>query len=392
MNKNKKMIGIVSAVIIILLAIIICGFLFLNQTEKTSGMDADNPGAIDLTGYQNSGDAVIKSASYIYTDDGKIGGYLVTVSSKGYSGNILMDITFDNTGNTVKSITIKDQKESQGYGDKITDNTFLSQFNGITAPVSLKGQVTADTSTANSDEVQTAETGSDSNETMDSETTDVSTADSDTTEDTSSTSETGNIWADGTYEAEETEFDDQGYKDKVSLTIQDGKMSEVIWDAYNEKGELKSVLSADGIYVMTEHGPTWQEQSIAIADYLLEKQSVDAFSVNEEGITDSVSGASISINDFISLVKECLSKAAPEAVVETVENTSDNTADTTDSITSDTTKDSESTTSEVTSTEEDSATAPGQVDAVSGATVSSTAVVNGINQAYSFIKDFVKNK
>ncbi|WMJ85696.1 FMN-binding protein [Anaerocolumna sp. MB42-C2] len=385
MNKNKKKIGIVSVVIIILLAVIICGFLIFNLTKKTSGMDADNPGAIDLTGYSNSGDVVIKSASYLYTGDGKIDGYLVTVSSKGYNGNILMDITFDNTGNTVKSINIKDQKESEGYGDKITDNAFLIQFMGITAPISLKGQTAADPSTVDSEDAQTTETGNDTKDTAETETTDASTSDN--------TTEKGNVWADGTYEAEEAEFDDQGYKDKVTLTIQNNKITEVTWDAYNDKGELKSVLSADGAYEMTEHGPTWQEQSIAIANFLIENQSVDAFSVNKDGITDSVSGASISINDFISLVKECLTKAAPVATLEdTLDNTSDNTAESLDSNTKDTAENSGSTASEVTSTKDETKTVPGQIDAVSGATISSTAIVNGINQAQSFIKDFVMAK
>lgn len=144
---------------------------------------------------------------------------------------------------------------------------------------------------------------------------------------------------------------------------------------------------------MTEHGPTWREQSIAIANFLIENQSVDAFSVNKDGITDSVSGASISINDFISLVKECLTKAAPVATLEdTLDNTSDNTAESLDSNTKDTAENSGSTASEVTSTKDETKTVPGQIDAVSGATISSTAIVNGINQAQSFIKDFVMAK
>lgn len=386
MSKNKKIIGVISAAVIILSAVIICGFLFLNQTKKTSGMDADNPGAIDLTGYPDSGDVIIKSASYLYTEDGKIEGYLVTVSSKGYSGNILMDITFDSTGNTVKSVTIKDQKESEDYGAKITDPAFLTQFNGISAPVSLAGQATADTPAASSEEVQTIESETDTQETMDTGSSDASTAESDTADDAS---EISNVWTDGTYETEEAEFDDQGYKDKVTLTIQDGKISEVTWDAYNEKGELKSVLSADGIYVMTDRGPTWQEQSIAIANFLIENQSVDAFSVDKDGKTDSVSSASISINDFISLVKECLAKAAAENVAE---NTIDATTETTETITSDTADDTGSTTSEVTQSDDASSDTPGQVDAASGATISSAAVVNGINKAQSFIKEFVMNK
>ncbi len=365
MKKNNKSKGIlITAIIAVLAVITIAAILIYNKNKDNTGMNNNNPSAIDLTGYSNSGDIIIRSASYIYSADGKIEGYLVTVSSKGYSGDILMDVTFDDTGKIVKSVVIKDQKEPEGYGDKITDEAFLNQFNGISAPVSLSGDNTSNTA----GEVQDTKT-----ETADANT---STTDGETEENTTSS---GTVWSDGTYETEEAEFDDQGYKDKVTLTIKDGKMTEVIWDAYNAAGQLKSVLSADGAYEMTRGGLTWQEQAVAIADFVVQNQSTDAIITNEEGKTDSVSGVSISVNDFITLVIECLEKAsAQESLTETGEEpTTDNSAGTD--------------TSDITPTADDS-NKSGQVDAVSGATVSSTAVVSGVNKAYSFIQDFVLTK
>ncbi len=367
MKKNNKSIGILIAVIVGILAFIfIAVILFYSKNGVSSGIDSNNPGSIDLTGYPNTGDVTIRSASYLYTDDGKVEGYLVTVSSKGYKDNILMDITFDNTGNIVKSVVIKDHKESKDYGAKIAEEAFLSQFNGITAPVVLSGS----TSGPGSDE------GSATDEQV-PDTSDTTASEEQTSENTASATD-GTGWTDGTYEAEEAEFDDQGYKDKVAITIQDGKMTELIWDAYNADGQLKSVLSADGAYEMTDRGPTWQEQAVAITDYVIQNQSTDTIIMNAEGKTDTVTGVSISVNDFISLVQECLSKAA---AAETPAQTSEEPS-------SDNTAEEPSTSPE----DDDNADSGSQIDAVSGATISSAAVVNGINKAQSFIKDFVLSK
>ncbi|WFR57764.1 FMN-binding protein [Anaerocolumna sp. AGMB13025] len=383
MKKNNKSIGILIAGVIVVLAVIItAGILFYNQSKSTTGMDGNNSGAIDLTGYPNTGDIVIQSASYLYTSDGKIDGFLVTAKSKGYKSDLLLDITFDSTGDTVKSVAVKNQKESKGYGDKITDPAFLSQFNGITAPVSISGEdLNSTDNQTSSDDVNSTEP------TTDAQTSEPKTTETDTSE-TNTVSETsGNVLADGTYEAEEPEFDDQGYKDKVTLTIENGKMTEVIWDAYNDKGELKSVLSADGIYEMEGGGLTWQEQALAITDYLVKQQSIDTITMNAEGKTDAVTGVTISVRDFINLVQECLKDAAakkPEVNTQE-ESTSEQTS-------------GNETVPESAEEPQSAATpdnTPGlstKVDVVSGATVSSTAVINSINKAQEFIKEFVLSK
>ncbi len=341
MKKNNKLTGIIILAVVILLAvIIIIGTNLLTKKDKDSDSDVNENNSIELTDYPNSGDIRIQSASKILTDDGSIDGYLITVASKGYGGDIIMDVTFDKTGDIVNSLAISDQNESEGYGDKITEEAFLSQFNGISAPVSLSGKI-----------AETSEAG----ETA-------------TAENTASDESDGSVWADGTYVAETDEFDEQGYKDKVTITIQDSKITEVIWDAYNESGQLKSVLSADGAYVMTDDGPTWQEQAVAIADFVIQNQSADGIVMNEDGQTDTVAGVSISVKEFINLIKDCLAKAV-QAAGEVTEAPAQSTP------APDKTEDT-----------------PGQIDGVSGATVSSTAVVDGINKAQSFIKDFVLTK
>ncbi|CCZ61008.1 FMN-binding protein [Hungatella hathewayi] len=118
-------------------------------------------------------------------------------------------------------------------------------------------------------------------------------------------------WNDGTYSYEAPEFDDNGYKDLVNMTIKDGKITALSWDCVDKDGKLKSQLSMDGQYVMTEDGPKWYEQADAVVKYVLENQSLDGL-INEEGYTDTVSSVSINLYGFVNGVKDCLKQAAGE--------------------------------------------------------------------------------
>jgi major membrane immunogen (membrane-anchored lipoprotein)/Na+-translocating ferredoxin:NAD+ oxidoreductase RnfG subunit len=462
MKKNNKLTGIITLAVVAVLSIaIIIGTKYLTKYDD-AGSEASTEtveGGIDISGYSNTGSILIRSAQEL--DDG----YIVTVASKGFAGDIFMDVEFDKTGDNVKSLKINSHKETEGYGARITEDAFLSQFNGVPAPISLSGG--APVASKESEAVETVAT-----------TTETTTTESGTTS-----------WSDGTYVAETEGFDQNGYINTVSLTIEGSKITEVIWDAYNEEGEYKSVLSADGAYVMTEDGPTWQEQAIAIADFVVQNQTTDAIYYDENGKTDSVASVSISVDVFVELVKKCLIQAGPTSLIDgvyTAEGTESNgytgivtivvengaitsvvwdgrnaagefksylssvgeyvmvegnptwkeQADAlaesvianqstsgivmdekgkTDSITGvsitvsefvklvenclvqaatgEATADNE--TAEETPTEEvpaEDAAATGAIDGVSGATISSEAVVNGINKAQSFIKEFVLAK
>ena len=74
---------------------------------------------------------------------------------------------------------------------------------------------------------------------------------------------------DGTYEAKAEAADNNGFTDQVTMTVKDGKITEVNWDAVGADGSTKSVLSESGEYVMTEDGLTWKEQAEALANALI---------------------------------------------------------------------------------------------------------------------------
>lgn len=363
MKKKKKLSGIITlAIVAVLTLAIVIGTRYLKkQDDAASTTDSTvdtTDGDIDISSYENKGDILIRSASKILAADGSVDGYIVTVATKGHKGDILMDVSFDKTGYNVTSLAIGEQKESKGYGAGIIEDEFLSQFNGIAAPVYIKSieDPTAETDTSTTAEDPTTEEP--------------------TTQDTISTEESS-VLIDGKYEVETEKPDDQGYINKVSIAIQDGIITEAIWDAYNEAGELKSVMSADGLYIMTETGLTWQEQSVALTEYVIANQSLDGLNQDKDGNIDSISGVSISINEFVSLVEDCFEQAASTtSVVEepTVEVTP-------------TVEATKETTLEAT-TEETASLEGTPIDAVSGATITSTAVVNGINAAQTFVKEF----
>ena len=286
MKKNGKSSGIIGLIIVTILAIVvIIGANLLTKKEETEVASGDNTETvtdsgsttIDVTGYE-SGSIKIQAATE--TEDG----YVVTVASPGFMGDIVMDVTFDKSGDTISSLVIKSQDETPELGGRITEDAFTSQFSGIAAPVYLPGSAPAASNAAPAQETTPENTAID-NTTL----------------------------IDGTYTAEAAEYDKGGFKGTVSITIAAGKITEVVWDAYNEAGEYKSVLSADGAYIMTEDGLTWQEQATALANYVLANQSLD-IPMDDSGKTDAVAGVSVSIKEFINLASKCLAQASPKTL------------------------------------------------------------------------------
>ncbi|MFR6171585.1 MAG: FMN-binding protein [Blautia sp.] len=364
-------------------------------------------------------------------------GYMVTAKVKGYGGDIVMNVSFDAEKKKVTKVEVTEQKETEGLGAKVADAEFLSQFEGVEAPVFLPGMSLEKEEKVSDEELlkelkdgtyEAKADAPDNNGFTDVVTVTVKDgkiaevnweavgADGSTksvlsengeyvmTEDGLTWKEQAEALAkavvenqslsflnldeqgktdavsgvsisiggftalaekclkeaagitqtlelkDGTYEAKAEAPDNNGFTDVVTMTVKDGKITEVNWEAVGEDGSKKSVLSENGEYVMTEDGLTWKEQAEALANALIENQSLDFLQVNEQGKTDAVSGVSISVGGFISLAEKCMNEAA--GVEEKEEVPANGT----------------------------------QVDAVSGATISSTAVVTGINTAFEFLQ------
>lgn len=291
MKKEKKPNGLIGLIVVTVLAFaVILGTQMLSKDNSASEA-ANNAGeVIDITGYQdNAGDIKISSAKEHLAEDGSVDGYIVTVATKGFMGEILMDVVLDKTGENITSLSIVEQNETPNLGGKIVEDAFLSQFSNVALPVYLPGMAVESSETA---ETEAAET------------------EAATTE---APQETSVVLEDGTYTAQTEGFKAYGFNEVVTLTIAGGKITEVKWDAFNEAGEYKSVLSADGAYEMTKDGLPWHEQAAALAKFVIENQGTSAIEHDPAGKTDSVSGVSVSVSNFISLVEECLTQATPLA-------------------------------------------------------------------------------
>lgn len=106
---------------------------------------------------------------------------------------------------------------------------------------------------------------------------------------------------DGYYTAEEADFDEYGWKEYITVYINDGNMTTVEYDAFNASGFVKS-WDIDYMRTMnTECGTYPNEFTRAYAVALINWQ-------NPEGV-DAISGATHSHVKFLRLAKAAMAKA-----------------------------------------------------------------------------------
>ncbi|MDC7290105.1 FMN-binding protein [Blautia schinkii] len=311
------------------------------------------------------------------------GGYETVVKTKGYGGDITMQVNFREDKKTLETVAVLEQSETEGLGARITEDDFLRQFSGMEAPVDFGG---AD--------------GSDGNESG-SGASNVGGGEASREEQRKSLDELENAkFSDGTYVAK-GEPDDTGFTDVVSVTIEDGKITGVTWDGVTEDGQSKAKLSETGEYTMTEEGLTWKEQAEALAAALVENQALTALPMDDQGKTDAVAGVSISIGGFLNLAGECLREAAgmeePDVTTDREEEKEEEqeTGQPAEETTAQIGHWSEETTAQIgrRSEQETSAEVAGHaspMDGITGATISSGAVAEGINLAYEFLQEAVE--
>ena len=120
-------------------------------------------------------------------------------------------------------------------------------------------------------------------------------------------------YVDGTYTAEATDFDAQGWKDSATVTITGGKISAVVLNGMNKDSAIGDKLSAvaAGKYDMVAAGAIapWDQQAKAIQDYIVSTQDTTSITFDDAGKSDAISGATISYGHFFDLVNEALTQA-----------------------------------------------------------------------------------
>lgn len=126
-------------------------------------------------------------------------------------------------------------------------------------------------------------------------------------------SEMPESYEDGFYFAQEDGFSEKtGWKYIALLKIEDGEIVEAIWDgAHKDAGTSKKTQSKAGEYGMVEHGDAqayWFEQAEKVEAALLETQDPTAIEYDKDGYTDTISGVSIHINEFLGLAEKALTE------------------------------------------------------------------------------------
>lgn len=106
---------------------------------------------------------------------------------------------------------------------------------------------------------------------------------------------------DGTYTAEDLNYDDHGWKASVTINVSNGKISNVNFDYTKEDGSTKSNNPEYGQRMLKEVGITPDE-------YLKEYENSLIQTQNPEKV-EAVSGATVSLGDFKSLAKAAMDAA-----------------------------------------------------------------------------------
>lgn len=121
-------------------------------------------------------------------------------------------------------------------------------------------------------------------------------------------------YKDGVYTAASPEFSSSGWKETLELTVEGGKITKINWDAVFKDDSIpirKKQYSKSGLYGMLAGGASdeWYDQALAAEQFVLEN-GIDAMNLDDSGHTDAVSGCSINVQAFDTLMRECLVQAS----------------------------------------------------------------------------------
>ncbi len=117
-------------------------------------------------------------------------------------------------------------------------------------------------------------------------------------------------YKDGEYEAAAPKYDDQGYRDTVKIVIKDGKLFSVNCDADSKNDGTKKAHSESGQYNMKQGGAQhdWHEE-IAFFESHVVQNGIESIQLKNDGKTDSVTGCTIVVKEYVDLIKEAMNKA-----------------------------------------------------------------------------------
>ena len=308
-NGVKVLFGILIAIVIF--GVFVAMTWYSNQKNQQVIQDRKAAFALEVLQADSFEDLEISQGTIqdvyrCYGADGQVTGYVVFQTVEGYAGPLEVNVAVDPFGETIKALRVGANNETENLGKKTTEPEFYQQFQDRSVPLVLNRDVMLSQDNA------------------------------------------AKPMADGSYEAQ-TEDYVNGFLYHMSVTVENGAITNVHWDGVTPEGVSKRQMSENGEYVMTENGLLWHQQIDAMEDYLISLQDPLKIAMNEEGKVDAVSGVSISVSDFVYLAQECVDAAK--------------------------------------GVQADAGNAENVIQAVSGASISSRAVTEAANQAAMFISE-----
>ncbi|MBY9079972.1 FMN-binding protein [Paenibacillus sp. HN-1] len=119
-------------------------------------------------------------------------------------------------------------------------------------------------------------------------------------------------YKDGTYTAEGEMDAESGWASKVEVTVTGGVVSAVKFTGVDKDGNDKQEYSKAGKYGMKEKNPKaqgeWHEEIAKAEEYYMANQGA-APTFDAEGKTDAISGVSIHVGEYWTLVQKALEGA-----------------------------------------------------------------------------------
>lgn len=103
---------------------------------------------------------------------------------------------------------------------------------------------------------------------------------------------------DGTYKAEGKDYSEDGYKPTVTLTVSDGKISDIDLDAVNEKGEHKKDSDQDD----------WIDKIVIFEKEMVAK-GLEALDIATDGTVNGIEGFDLNLGEYTPLINEAIDKA-----------------------------------------------------------------------------------
>jgi major membrane immunogen (membrane-anchored lipoprotein) len=118
-------------------------------------------------------------------------------------------------------------------------------------------------------------------------------------------------YEDGIYFAAEDSFASNGWKEVVTLSVENGKITKADWNGVNvSSGPSKKAVDKAGKYNMKKFGgaqANWYEEAEKVEQYLIKTQDPAVISYkDDEGHTDDIAGVSVHVVAFFELAQKAL--------------------------------------------------------------------------------------